>query len=323
MGFFKPYFKLNKVLLQSMSGIVFLINPSIEVIKNDYNLTDKKIIQLPFEMDNEYFKTPKEIDTFFLSANRVSTKNINKYLTIYKPLILSASNIFKIPFSFQSCLIFKESRFDKNALSAVGAMGMAQFTKDTYHFLSRALRIGQNSLEHKRKKILNTSEFFFVESNSNKLSYPKYNTRIFTKIYRMWLAYLISNDLKEINLSSKSFKNILYKPEYSIGLSSMYLYYLKYRVRYGIRKHIDDEDPNDPNFILSIAGAYNQGPRRVLKAIKKDSTPKFLTLIAYQSKIRETKDYISSIRNCMRKNSNTDYVLKKHLNTKKITLINL
>ncbi len=321
MNYSKIYSKFNKFSLQNMSGMVFLINSSVGVIKSDYSsFIDKSIIQRPFEMNSEYFKAPEEIDRFFLLTNGVNTKNVNKYITTYKPLILNASYIFKIPFSFQSCLIFKESRFDKNALSPVGAMGIAQFTKDTYHFLSRALRIGQISLEKEGKKILDTGEFSFVESNSSELSYPKYNTKIFTKMHKMWQTYLINNDLKEINLNPRSFKNVLYKPEYSIGLSSMYLYYLKHRIKYGMGKYINNNDLNNPDFILSIAGAYNQGPRRVLRAIRKNNAPKFLTLIAYQSKIKETKDYISSIRSCMRKtkkNSNANYTSKKHLSTKK------
>ncbi len=314
--------KLNRVLLQSMSGMVFLINPSVEVIKTDYsNLVDKNLIESPFETGNHYFKTPQEIDEFFLSTRGIREKNVKAYFETYKPLMLSASNLFKIPYSFQSCLIFKESRFNKKAISPVGAMGMAQFTKDTYHFMAKALRIGKGALEAEGQKMLDAGKFAFVETDSNKLSYSKYNVKVFGEMYKMWQAYLINNELEEINLSRVSFKKVLYKPEYSIGLSSMYLYYLKHRVKYGIRKYAEEKDLEDPDFILSVAGAYNQGARRVLRALKKDNQrPNFQKWISYQSRVDETKDYISSIRGCMKKvvkKADPNYVSQRRTDTEK------
>lgn len=318
----KYFTKLNKALLQSLSGMVFLINPSVEVIKTDYsNLVEKNLIESPFETGNQYFKTPREIDEFFLSTRGIKDKNVKAYFETYKPLMLSASNLFKIPYSFQSCLIFKESRFNKKALSPVGAMGMAQFTEDTYHFMARALRIGKGALEAEGQKMLDVGKFAFVESDSKKLSYSKYNVKIFGEMHRMWQAYLINNELEEIDLGKTSFKRVLYKPEYSIGLSSMYLYYLQHRVKYSTRKYAKEKDFEDPNFILSVAGAYNQGARRVLHALKEDNLkPDFQKWISYQSRVDETKDYISSIRGCMKKvvkKIDVDYVSQRHTDTEK------
>lgn len=294
---------LNLMLLQSLSGMFFLINPSAEVVREDYSkLIDSTRIERPFETGDQYFKTPEEIDKFFLSTRGLKKKNITAYLKIYKPLMLSASNIFKIPFSFQSCLIFRESRFNKKAISPVGAMGVAQFTGDTYDFLSRALRIGKSSLESQGKRMLEAGNFSFVELDGKELSYSKYNVKIFSEMHRMWQAYLINNDLEELNLGKLSFETVLYKPRYAIGLSSMYLYYLKHRVKYDIRKHVADKDLDHPDFILSVAGAYNQGAGRVLRIVKKNKKkPDFLKWISYQSKVDETKNYITSIRSCMKK----------------------
>lgn len=296
----KPF---SKFLVKSFSGMAFLMNPSPEVIKEDYSLLiSKNDHEQPFETGEGYFKTPKEIDEYFLLSGSVKAKNIKAYMLTYKPLILSASNIFKLPFSFQSCLIFKESRFNKSAVSPVGARGVAQFTEETYEFLARALRIGEKSLKLQGKEILSGSGFSFEYPSLKKLSYSKYNTQIFRDMYEMWQAYLLTNELEEISLTKTPFKKLIYRPEYSIGLSSMYLYYLKHRVKYDIRKHVEDSKLKDPDFILSLAGAYNQGARRVLKVVRESKrNPDFLKWISYQSRVSETKEYISSIRTCMKK----------------------
>lgn len=295
--------KVNSYLLKSMSGMAFLMNPTPEVIQEDYSgLIDQSSIERPFETGDGYFKTPKEIDEYFLATRAIKKVNVNAYFDIYKPLMLSASNIFKLPFSFQSCLIFKESRFNKKAVSPVGAKGVAQFTEDTYEFLSNALRIGGNSLESQGKRMLAEARFSFEDPGHKELSYSKYNTQIFRDMYEMWQTYLLTNELEDINLEKTAFTKLIYQPEYSIGLSSMYLYYLKHRVKFDLRKYVKEGDLDDPDFILSVAGAYNQGARRVLKAIKKNKKkPDFLKWISYQSKVSETKNYISAIRSCMKK----------------------
>ncbi len=303
--------KSTRSLIKNLSGMAFLVNPSPEVVKEDYSvLISKQNIERPFETGADYFKTPKEIDEYFLASGSIKKKNVKAYLGTYKPLILSASNIFRFPFSFQSCLIFKESRFNKRAVSPVGAKGVAQFTEETYRFLGKALRIGKGSLDFQGEEMLAEAKFAFQDPNLKKLSYSKYNTQTFRDMYEMWQMYLSTNELDEINLEKVSFVKVIYKPEYSIGLSSMYLYYLKHRVKYDLRKHVKDDKLEDPDFILSLAGAYNQGARRVLKAVKRNlkrnlernkKKPDFLEWISYQSKVSETRDYISSIRTCMKK----------------------
>lgn len=294
--------ELYKTLVKGMSSVAFLLNPAVEQAKEDYTeLIDVKYLEQPFEMGNAYFKTPEEIDAFFASKVGVKRKNLKAYQNKYKPLILSVSNIFEIPFSFQSCLIFKESRFDKKAKSHVGAMGVAQFTKDTYDFLSRALRIGERSISSSAKDEFSWDFFSFTAKPlEKKLTYPRYNTKIFGQMHLMWEDYLMKNGLQPIKFTKKAYKRILYTPEYSIGLSAMYLYYLKYRVKYDVEKYVEHVSSDHPDFILSLAGAYNQGARRVLKAVNKSkATPDFSKWLSYQSRVKETEGYIRSIRTCM------------------------
>lgn len=293
----------NYVSTRAVLGMIFFINPAADYTKEEVTKPAiEKTYEMPFEEGDKYFKTPDEVDEFIQSSRAVKAKNLKDYKEVYRPLILSASKIFQIPFSFQSCLIYRESRFNKKALSPVGAMGMAQFTRDTYDFMLKALSIGKSSLEREGLEMLEAVAFPTVDEESGKLTYSKYNVKIFSEMYSLWQEYLITNELEDVRMRKGSYRKFLNTPKYAIGFSSMYLYYLKHRVKYDIDFNVTEKELEDPDFILSVAGAYNQGAGRVLKVVKKAKKrkPNFAKWISHQSKIRETRDYIRSIRGCMR-----------------------
>ncbi len=299
-------------LIKSLSGFAFLLNPSTESLVEDLEaLIDVPYVERPFEAGNTYFKTPEEVDAFFSSKTGVKKENLSDYESKYKALILSVSNIFEIPFAFQSCLLFKESRFDKSAKSYIGAMGVAQFTKDTYNFLSNALRAGKNHID---EELLKANELNLLTDEETKiLDKYLYNKNVFKRMYSLWGEYLKTNKLDVIELKKSNYHKNLYTPEYSIGLSALYLYYLKHRVEFDAKKYVDEISADHPDFILSLAGAYNQGARRVLKAVNKSKeNPDFSKWISYQSKVRETRGYIKSIRTCM-KSENSESLRKSPL----------
>ena len=289
--------------VRGLCGAFFLIPPTVDVVKDDFLSSTRTIaLETTFEQNDDYFKTPAEVDAFFVKTKGYRNSGVQAYLKNYKPLILSSSKAFELPFSFQSCLIFKESHFNKRAVSPVGALGVAQFMEDTYRFLSKALSAGEKALKSEGQDILEEEVFAYFEDPSlSTLSSMKMQREIYKKMYLRWQRYLDENDLKEIDLASFSYKTTLYKPEYSIGLSSMYLFYLKQRVELKIEDRATSRDLKHPNFFLSVAGAYNQGARRLFKAVTRDKKgPKFLRWISYQSKVEETKKYISSIKTCMK-----------------------
>jgi hypothetical protein len=286
-----------------LCGAFFLLPPAADVLKDDFiNSLQTNVLETTFEQGDEYFKTPHELDAFFIKTKGFKNSGVQAYFKSYKPLLLSSSKTFELPFSFQSCLIFKESRFDKKAVSAVGALGVAQFMEDTYSFLSKALKAGEKTLHTEGRDILSAEEFeFFEDPNLAQLSSMKMQREIYKKMYLRWQKYLDENDLEEINLARISYKKTLRNPDYAIGLSSMYLFYLKQRVELQIQDKASSDDMRSPEFFLSVAGAYNQGARRLFKAVKRNQkSPKFSKWISYQSRVKETKNYISSIKTCMK-----------------------
>jgi len=284
-------------------GAFFLIPPIVDTISIDF---DETLIPLEnietFEQNVEYFKTPREVDAYFIKLKGNKSKNMQAYFKEYRSLLLSASSTFDLPFSFQSCLIFKESRFNKKAVSHVGALGVAQFMENTYSFLAKALYSGEKLLKSEGKTILEIESFGpFEELESLPVSSIRMQREIYKKMYLKWTEYLDVNNLDSIDLSKIHYKKALEIPKYAIGFSSMYLFYLKQRVEQKMADEISEKDLMNPELYLSVAGAYNQGAGRLFKAIKRNSRrPSFAKWTRYQSRVGETKKYISSIRNCMR-----------------------
>lgn len=275
------------------------MNPIIEEVAELKPVNAVEPILKPFEDGINYFKTPYEIESFFITDKALNVDEVNYYKDTYKPLILSASTIYGVPYSFQSCLIYKESRFDHEAKSHVGALGIAQFTEDTYKFLVRALKIGKKRLELDNKEN-NLSSGIKILEKSEYESYVDFNVQTFKFMYVMWQNYLKFNNLKDLKLDSSKYKETIYNPEYAIGFSSMYLYYIKKRVQFNLNISMSDEEINHPEFFLSVAGAYNQGVRRLIRAVSNGGrVPRFNKWIKYQSRILETKNYIKDIRTCM------------------------
>lgn len=295
--------KKIKPFATRLLGAFFLIPPTVDTVSIDFDETRVPLENVEtFEQNVEYFKTPREVDAYFVKLKGRENKNMKAYFKEYRSLILSASHTFDLPFSFQSCLIFKESRFNKRAVSHVGALGVAQFMKNTYSFLGKALHSGKKLLESEGKTILEVETFGpFEETEIETLSSVRMQREIYKKMYLKWTEYLHSNNLDEIDLSRTHYTSALKIPKYAIGFSSMYLFYLKQRVEQKMAAQVSEEDQMDPELYLSVAGAYNQGAGRLFKAIKRNNRrPNFAKWTKYQSRVDETKKYISSIRNCMR-----------------------
>jgi len=292
----------KKIILR-ICGAFFLIPSTVDIISTDLNETQVPFENVEtFEKNNEYFKTPREVDAYFIKLRGRESKNMRAYFNEYRPLLLSASNTFDLPFSFQSCLIFKESRFNRRAVSHVGALGVAQFMKNTYSFLGKALYSGKKLLDSEGRAILEVESFGpFKEVKDVSLSSVNRQREIYKRMYIKWREYLEANNLEDLDFSKTHYRRALEIPQYAIGFSSMYLYYLKQRVEQKIAVKIPEKDIMNPELYLSFAGAYNQGARRLFRAIKQNREGlNFAKWTSYQSRVGETRKYISSIRNCMR-----------------------
>ena len=270
---------------------VFILNLPLDHIAKDYPKELKIALQpAPYEVGVDSFKTPRQVKGF-LKEKKVS----DKFVVDNESLLISASHIFEIPYAFQTCLLFSESKFKVDAISHVGARGVAQFTRETYYFITKVLRLGAKNLED-----LSDNRLAYENEEDSKKKYVLFNKILFSELSLKWDAYLRNNEIKPIAPKKRYFKRVVYDPQYAIGLSSLYLKYLKERMRYRLRDQYNyEEGPLNPNVYLTLAGAYNQGIGRTWRLSARNKSVELKHIVAYQSRIRETKRYINSINSCM------------------------
>jgi len=269
---------------------LFVLNIPSDLISGDYSNKEKVALQpAPYEVGADAFKTLSEIKDYF-KTKRVKGNFVDEHQTH----LISASHIFEIPYAFQTCLLYSESRFNINAVSPVGARGVAQFTKDTYNFIKKVLKLGERNLEDLSD---NRIAFGFEDRPSR---YVLFNKILFSELYLKWQAYLRNNKIEDISFRSSHYHKVVTNPEYAIGISSLYLKYLKERMRYRLVDQYNyDEGPLNPNVYLTLAGAYNQGIGRTWRLSSRNKDVELQHIVDYQSRVRETKNYIKSISSCM------------------------
>ena len=99
-------------------------------------------------------KSKEELDEYFAchistglpqSIKREREVHLSEFNSLYKPMIELGAQHFQMPYALTACVMFRESRFDRNTPpSSKGAKGIAQFTRETYVTLRRDI---ENVLE--------------------------------------------------------------------------------------------------------------------------------------------------------------------------------
>ena len=270
---------------------IFFLNLPLDYMGEDYPKELKISLQpAPYEVGIETFKTPRQVKHFF-KENKVS----DKFVIDHEALLISASHVFEIPYAFQTCLLYSESKFKTNAISSVGARGVAQFTKETYYFITKVLRLGLKNLEE-----LPENRMAIRYEKDFKRRYILFNKILFSELAIKWQAYLRNNNIDSISLKRRDYKRMVYDSQYAIGFSSLYLKYIKERMRFLLKDQYNYEGgPLSPQAYLTLAGAYNQGIERTWKLSVRNKKVELQHIVAHQSRIRETRKYISSINSCM------------------------
>ncbi len=242
------------------------------------------------------------------------------------PQIALAAKVSGLPFAVQACLFFKESSFDPYALSNRGASGYVQFMPDTIKEMNAIVSTSLESLEKKIKD----NENLIVEAqeklkgkiskktqllNQKNIIYYEallVNLRAQFAAKKVWDKYWLGtpNAPESIN------KNSVRCPQHAFALSVVKqtydLHFLngKYDEKVNVN-HPDDEalhinGMGERDSALFLAGAYNAGVAGLAEkcgglksldaCLKKFPKPK-------PPKRNETRDYITSIRNCSTKDS--------------------
>lgn len=109
-------------------------------------------------------------------AKRKAEARLQEFNAKYRPLLELSTQHYQIPYALSSCIMFRETLFDNNRVSSAGAMGMAQFMKETYkqikldmaHNLNQKIwQLKPNRKTGKMERVLAPShEMYFQEYRS-------------------------------------------------------------------------------------------------------------------------------------------------------------
>lgn len=232
----------------------------------------------------------------------------------YLPLIKSAAISFDIPETLLACLIFRESRFDINARSSSGAIGLGQHLKGTMTHITNILKpIKQEAVEeHLETSKMSLKDQMKAKKRSageasKSLAYArtKLNDREFRLKWEEYFRNLESRKLHRGNTPRVVSTGNIQDPKIAIGATAMYLRMIISHFKKTLDQdlRIDQSDENGPNYYVNLAaaGAYNMGygaAQKILNPIEPPDRKKWVDALAKSNE--ETAAHILSIKNCIR-----------------------
>ena len=107
------------------------------------------------EPPSESFKSEGELRRY-IECYLVEPGRYEKVAKEYMPIIQASARSFNIPTTLLACLIFRESRFDINARSSTGAIGLGQHLTGTMKHITDILQTSKERDTEKLLEIVNT-----------------------------------------------------------------------------------------------------------------------------------------------------------------------
>lgn len=227
----------------------------------------------------------------------------------YMPLISQASKDFDIPQTLLACLIFRESRFNVDAKSPTGAIGLGQHLRGTMADISRVIDDDFNDipkLQALHNSLSQRPETSLTAQELKDLRYAK--TRMTGAVQaEQWKSYFKNLSAKKLHkgaapkvVSTKTIKN----PSIAIGATAFYLQSILIHFKKTLDPTLSlaqsDSDKRNYDALLAAAGAYNMGPGAasgMLESIRPPSAKKWIERLKKSNE--ETAGHILSIQNCL------------------------
>ena len=277
----------------------------------------KRAPRAPVELPSTGFKSEGELARY-LECYTTEDGRYDLVAKQYMPLIAVASRTFEIPQSLLACLIFRESRFDINACSKSGAMGLGQHLSGTMTTITNTIEKPEPRSPQEKERIAKIKRRLEAIDNGeikNETIQDRQDRRYLATRAEMrfqrhnWEMYF--DNLKSQNLRRGGptprvvNENALADPAIAIGATAFYLQsiLLVFQNKLDSDLIIRNSDRQAPNYdlLLAAAGAYNMGPYEASKILAKLPEPpdrkKWVDALAKSNE--ETAGHILSIRNCI------------------------
>lgn len=260
----------------------------------------QKASAVPFKSEGDL---RKYLDCYVVEPGRMKIVT-EKYL----PLIAQAAKDFDIPQTLLACLIFRESRFDINARSGSGAIGLGQHLRGTMADISRV--VGDDFSDVPKLQALHDSmsgrESGLSTQELKDMRYAKARMMGATQLAQ-WKNYFENLSAKELHKGPSpkvvSTKTIT-TPSIAIGATAFYLQSILIHFQKTLDPTLSleqsDKDARNYDALLAAAGAYNMGPGAasgMLEDIRPPNPKKWIERLKKSN--QETAGHILSIQNCL------------------------
>lgn len=256
------------------------------------------------------------------------TENFKKFL----PMINLAAREFGVSPTMLTCLLFRESKFDPNAVSETGAVGLGQFLSGTTNTISNLIASAKMS----QKEVDRLHSVFQVPApelpkklaaNSSQMSEYKRRLRRWEseRMYAsvrlsnrgfgmLWFQYLSSLRSQKIAPKQKDVRafdvSAARTPALAIGAAALYVRYLHDMMAQNIDVEPDDSlspqalADHEVQLQIAVAGIYNLGEGTAINAMKRAKKQNPMgwraSIASVESNGRlEAKGHMDSIERCV------------------------
>jgi hypothetical protein len=268
--------------------------------RTTYEKSAQKAAVVPFKSEGDL---RKYLDCYVVEPGRMKIVS-----ETYLPLIAQAAKDFDIPQTLLACLIFRESRFDINARSQSGAIGLGQHLRGTMADISRV--IGDDFSDIPKLQAIHNS----LSGRETSLSVQDLKDMRYAKTRMMgatqaaqWNNYFASLTSKRLHkgpppkvVSTKTITT----PSIAIGATAFYLQSILIHFQKTLDPSLSleqsDKDSRNYDALLAAAGAYNMGPGAasgMLEDIRPPNPKKWIEKLKKSNE--ETAGHILSIQNCL------------------------
>lgn len=261
---------------------------------------------VPTRVPNLKVKSEGELIRY-VTCYQLETSEKKHYFE-YERYIKAAAREFEIPLTLFTCLLFRESRFNKNAVSASHAVGLGQFTGSGASFVANVLTSGRLA-ERKKRTCLDKekakSEKSLEDRKNCDLADIKQGNLELTAKWNSYFSAIAASSGKDKIVAPQTFsKNLARQPIPAIGAAALYLRYIIDQLQEQVEKTSSPNQPAIPpeknlSLLLTAVGAYNFGHNGALSLAEKTASNDAAEWVkSLKNSKLETSNHIESIANC-------------------------
>jgi hypothetical protein len=236
--------------------------------------------------------------------NPTNKTNITALEKEYWPMIETAAREFQVPRTLLACLLFRESRFNRNATSSTGAIGLGQQMPDNIRYLSNiiGMRPRQDDIQ-KYQELASLTPRTAQEREDKSYATTRLKNANLSAMWQSYFSRLTSSGHHKGPAPRSLNQTTVRTPAHAIGASALYMRIILLHFNEELDNELVEKTSRENSQFkawLASAGAYNMGPGAASRLIKRAGVQRdpeaWLRVLSRSN--AETRDHILSIRRC-------------------------